>query len=460
MTTLEKYKISVKSAYKLALPIVAGQLGLVLMGFFDTVQVGGLGATYMGACGVSNSVYFLFMLLGMGVLYSVSPLVSEAFGEHHPWKSIGVMRSALLVSLVLSILFYFLMAVVCEHFSIFRESETITDLAQKFLHVLNYSTPMLMFFTLGKQFMDGQGRTKVSMVVMIIGLLCNVFLNWVLIYGRLGCPAYGIEGAAIATGTSRTLMCLMLWGYILYDRKTRTLVNQYKAAFAPAKSYITQILRIGIPSGLMMFFEVAAFSAGQIMSGWLDKTNQAAGLVAFNLASFQVAINLASITFMMVSGLAAAGTIMTGYAYGNKDKEGLRIAGNTIYFLTICSQVFFALVFLLFNNQLPQIYTDDVLVISTASSLLLLAALFQLSDGFQVVGSGLLRGMQDVKMPSILAFASYWVIMVPVSYILAFNYRMGVQGIWVGFVVGLSVAALLMYLRFRIKLRTIEFTEL
>jgi len=138
----------------------------------------------------------------------------------------------------------------------------------------------------------------------------------------------------------------------------------------------------------------------------------------------------------------------------------LRIAGNTIYFLTICSQVFFALVFLLFNNQLPQIYTDDVLVISTASSLLLLAALFQLSDGFQVVGSGLLRGMQDVKMPSILAFASYWVIMVPVSYILAFNYRMGVQGIWVGFVVGLSVAALLMYLRFRIKLRTIEFTEL
>ena len=349
MTTAEKYKASIKSAIRLSIPIVAGQLGLVLMGFFDTVQVGGLGATYMGACGVSNSVYFLFMLLGMGVLYSVSPLVSEAFGEHHRWKSIGVMRSAIPVALALSIIFYFLMVFVCHHFSVFRESETITGLAQQFLHVLNYSTPMLMFFTLGKQFMDGQGRTQVSMVVMVACLICNVFLNWVLIYGHFGFTAYGIVGAAMATGLSRTIMCIVLWGYILFDKKTAALITEYKEALTPAKSYIAQILRIGIPSGLMMFFEVAAFSAGQIMSGWLDKSSIAAGGVAFNLASFQVAINLASITFMMVSGLAAAGTIMAGYAYGNKDKEGLRIAGNTVYFLTLCSQLFFAIVFLIFH---------------------------------------------------------------------------------------------------------------
>ncbi len=449
-----------QSAFRLSLPIVAGQLGLVLMGFFDTVQVGGLGATYMGACGVSNSVYFLFMLLGMGVLYSVSPLVSEAFGEHHRWKAVGVMRSAIPVALALCILFYFLMVFVCSHFSVFRESETITGLAQQLLHVLNYSTPMLMFFTLGKQFMDGQGRTKVSMVVMLGGLVCNVFLNWVLIYGHVGFTAYGIVGAAMATGLSRTIMCVVLWAYILVDKKTIALIAQYKQALTPAKSYISQILRIGIPSGLMMFFEVAAFSAGQIMSGWLDKSSIEAGGVAFNLASFQVAINLASITFMMVSGLAAAGTIMTGYAYGNKDKESLRIAGNTVYFLTICSQLFFALIFLVFHNQLPLIYTSDTLVISTASSLLLLAALFQLSDGFQVVGSGILRGMQDVKVPSALAFMSYWMMMVPISYVLAFYYNMGVAGIWVGFVIGLSAAAVLMYVRFRIKLRNIVFTEL
>lgn len=440
-----------KSAFRLSLPIVAGQLGLVLMGFFDTVQVGGLGATYMGACGVSNSVYFLFTLLGMGVLYSVSPLVSEAFGENHGWKSIGVMRSAIKVSLILSLLFYCVMVVAVQHFSIFRESETITGLSQRFLRVLNYSTPALIFFTLGKQFMDGQGRTKVSMVVMLIGLVCNVFLNWVLIYGKLGFPAYGIEGAAIATGSSRVLMCLMLWGYILLDKKTQALIRMYTSVSVPGKSYVMQILQIGIPSGLLMFFEVAAFSAGQIMSGWLGEDS---------LASFQVAINLASITFMMVSGLAAAGTIMIGYAFGKKDKEGLRIAGNTVYLLAICSQLIFAVFFLVFHYQLPRIYTSDGAVISSAASLLLLAALFQMSDGLQVVGSGILRGMQDVKVPSLLAFTSYWVIMVPFGYLLAFHFNMGVNGIWVGFVVGLSVAALLMYLRFRAKLNTIEFTEL
>jgi MATE family multidrug resistance protein len=451
MTTIEKYKASVQSALKLALPIIAGQLGLVLMGFFDTVQVGGLGAAYMGACGVANSVYFLFMLLGMGVLYSVSPLVSEAYGEGHGWKSIGVMKSAVKVALVLSVLFYLIMAVVDTHFSVFRENEKITGLAQSFLQMLNYSTPMLIFFTLGKQYLDGQGRTQVSMVVMIIGLVCNVFLNWVLIYGHLGFHAYGIVGAAMATGSSRTFMCLMILGFILLDKKTKALMLEYKAVLAPAKSYVAQILKIGIPSGLMMFFEIGAFSAGSIMTGWLGESS---------LASFQVAINLASITFMMVSGLAAAGTIMTGYAFGAKDKEGLRVAGNTVYLLTLWSQLVFALVFLLFNQQLPKIYTTDAVVISTASSLLLLAALFQLSDGFQVVGVGILRGMQDVKVPSVFAFASYWLVMVPCSYLLAFNYKLGVYGIWIGFVIGLSIAAILMYLRFRYKLRTIEFTDL
>lgn len=451
MTPFYKYKISMKAALRLSMPIIAGQLGLVLMGFFDTVQVGGLGATYMGACGVANSVYFLFMLLGMGVLYSVSPLVSEAFGENHGWKSIGVLRSGVFTSVVIAVLFYLVMMVVGQNFSALRESATITGLAQRFLRVLNYSTPALIFFTLGKQFMDGQGRTKVSMVVMLIGLVCNVALNAILIYGKLGFPAYGIEGAAMATGISRVFMCVMLWGIILMDTKTRVLYEEYTGLVKVHKSYVGQILRIGIPSGFMMFFEIAAFSAGQIMSGWLGESS---------LASFQVAINLASITFMMVSGVAAAGTIMTGYAYGKKNKEELLIAGNTVYLLAICSQLIFAVIFLVFHSQLPTIYTKDAAVISTASSLLLLAALFQMGDGLQVVGSGILRGMQDVKVPSVLAFTSYWLVMVPCGYLLAFHFSLGIYGIWIGFVVGLSTAALLLYLRFRAKLKTIEFTEL
>ncbi len=447
----ETYRQKIKEALKLAAPIVIGQLGLVLMGFFDTVQVGGLGSVYMAASGVSNSVYFLFNLLGMGVLFAVSPLVSEALGERHGWKAIGVMRSALKVALALSVFFYCIMVVVTQHFSLFKESAHITDLSQRFLTILNYSTPALMFFTVGKQFMDGQGRTKVSMVITLIGVVCNVLLNWILIYGKLGCPALGIEGAAIATGTSRALMCIMLAVYIIRDAKIKALIKEFRFSAVSEKSYVKQILIIGIPSGLQMFFEVAAFSAGQIMCGWISESS---------LAAYQVAISLASITFMMVSGIAAAGTIMSGYAFGSKDNASLRVTGNSIYLLTFCSQFIFAIIFFLFSNLLPQMYTGDKEVISIASSLIILAAIFQLSDGFQVAGSGILRGMQDVRIPSIIAFTSYWLIMVPLCYILAFNFKMGVNGVWVGFVVGLSIAAVLMYARFRYKLKHIEFSEL
>ncbi|MDB5282747.1 MAG: hypothetical protein JWO06_1822 [Bacteroidota bacterium] len=451
MTTREKYKVSIRQATKLALPIIGGQLGLVLMGFFDTVQVGGLGPAYMAASGVSSGTYFLFMLLGMGILFAVSPLVSEAFGEGHAWKSIGVFRSALKIALVLCVVFYGVVYVVTDHFEIFRESEKITTLSKRFLHILNYSTPMLMLFTLGKQFMDGTGRTKVSMVVTVIGLLCNVILNWILIYGKLGCPAMGIEGAAIATATARTLMCVILFGYIFYDKQVKGLIAEYKLKAGEGKSYIKPILEIGVPSGLQMFFEVAAFNAAQIMSGWIDETN---------LAAYQIAISLASITFMMVSGVANAGTIMTGYAFGAKDKEGIGIAGNTVYFLTFCSQFLFAIVFLALCNQLPKMYTGDEKVITLASTLLIWAALFQLSDGFQVVGAGLLRGLQDTRVPSVIAFASYWIIMVPLCYVLTFTVGLGVVGVYIGFTIGLSIAAGLMYLRFRYRLKHVQFADL
>jgi MATE family multidrug resistance protein len=449
MNTTEKYKLAARQAIKLALPIVAGQLGIVLMGFFDVIQVGGLGAVYIGACGVANSVYFLFILLGMGTLFAVSPLVSESFGIQKPWKSIGVLRSAFYVAAALSAIFYVVILLATRYFSVLGETAHVTDLARRFLHLLNYSTPMLMFFTAGKQYMDGTGRTKVSMVITLLGLVMNVSLNQVLIYGKLGLPAMGIEGAAIATGISRTAMCLMICVFIWRDKQVRGLISEYRINRAEEQiSYVPHILRIGIPSGLQMFYEVAAFGAAQIMSGWLGE---------ITLSAYQVAINMASITFMMVSGLAAAGTIMTGYAYGARDREGIKIAGVTVYGLTLCSQLLFALIFLLFNHQLPKIYTSNTEVISIASALLILAAWFQLSDGFQVVGAGLLRGLQDTRVPSFIALASYWLLMVPLSYLLTFTLGFGVKGIWIAFVIGLSAAALLMFLRFRHHIKHLVF---
>ena len=207
---------------------------------------------------------------------------------------------------------------------------------------------------------------------------------------------------------------------------------------------------IGIPAGLQFFWEVAAFNAGQIMSGWISTEAEAAHMIA---------IGLASITFMVLTGIAAAGTIMIGYSLGAKDREGMRIAGNTVLILCLGFEIVFAFVFFLCHSLLPMIYTDNVQVITLASTMLILAAVFQISDGLQAVAAGALRGMQDVKFPAVIALVSYWGIMIPACYILAFPMHMGLQGIWIGFIIGLSLAAVLQLIRFRVMVRKVKLDE-
>ena len=202
----ETYRTRIREALRLALPIIAGQLGQVLMGFFDSVQVGGLGSIYIAASGFANTVYWTLNLLGLGILFAVSPLVSEAFGEKKNWKAIGIFRSGLKVSLIVSVVFTVLVFVLINYLHLFKESETVNALAAKYLRVLNYSTVFMLLFTVGKQFFDGMGRTTVGMVLTFIGLVLNIFLNWVLIYGHLGMKPMGIEGAALATCTARMVM--------------------------------------------------------------------------------------------------------------------------------------------------------------------------------------------------------------------------------------------------------------
>ena len=200
-----------------------------------------------------------------------------------------------------------------------------------------------------------------------------------------------------------------------------------------------------------MFFEIAAFGVAQIMAGWLGKTYSAA---------HQMAINLASITFMITAGLSAAGTIMTGYHFGAKNKADIRVAAITVVILTFAFEFTFAGLFIVFNQPLATLYTDDATLLAVAPGLILLAAFFQLSDGLQSVASGLLRGIQDVKIPSVMAFISYWLIMIPACYLLAFTFGYGVKGIWIGFIIGLSFAASVLLLRFHWVLKRLAFENI
>lgn len=449
--TFSTYKKSFREVIVLALPIIGGQLGQVLMGFFDTLQVSDLGSTYIAASGFANTVYWVTNLLGLGILFGISPLVSEAFGEKNEWKAIGVYRSGIKITIGISAVFFALMLLVMNNIELFRQTDNINKLSLQYLRIVNYSTPFALLFTAGKQFLDGMGRTTVGMAITIAGLVVNVLLNWMFIYGNLGCPAMGIEGAAWATASARLIMALAIFGFIWYDKQVRQLRTESAVRNLQHKSYVWQILKIGIPSGLQFFMEVSAFSAGQIMSGWLGENY---------LASHQIAINLASVTFMVLTGIAAAGTIMTGYAYGARNREGIRTAGYSVFMLTLAIEVVFAVFFFSLNGVLPRLYTENSEVISIASSLLILAAFFQISDGLQSAAAGALRGIQDVRIPMVIAFVSYWLVMVPASYLLAFKAGYGIRGLWMGFIAGLSIAAVLLMLRFRHKANTIEFSEL
>ncbi|MCW3128473.1 MAG: efflux family protein [Bacteroidetes bacterium] len=452
MTLSPAYRDKIKEALTVAMPIIAGQLGQVLMGFFDTVQIGGLGPEYIAASGFANGIYWMTVLLGMGILFAVSPLVSEAFGEGKGHKSIGVLISSLVVSVVLAVVFMVVMWFIKENLPILKHSDTDNILGAKFLRIVNWSTGFIFLFMAGKQFLDGMERTRIGMYITIGGLLLNIVLNRILIYGAFGIPQLGIEGAAIATTTARIAMTIAILTFIWRDEKVRELRREFIQYSDPALSYIKPILIIGIPAGLQFFWEVAAFNAGQIMSGWISMKAEAAHMIA---------IGLASITFMVATGLSAAGTIMVGYSYGAKDKEGIRIAGNTVFILTVVFEVVFALMFLTCHNLLPKLYTGDPAVIAIASTMLILAAVFQISDGLQAAAAGALRGMQDVKFPAVIAFVSYWIIMIPACYLLSFpahgyGLNLGLKGIWIGFIIGLSVAAVMQLIRFRMLLRKKE----
>ena len=439
-----------KEALHLALPIIAGQLGQILMGFFDTVQIGGLGHEYIAGSGFANNIYWMISLLGMGVLFAVSTLVSEVRGEKETYKAIGIYRSGIKVALFLSVFFTALLFVVMNNIHWLGQNEKVNELAIRFLRIVIWSTVFVFLFTAAKQLLDGLGRTKVGMVITIGGLLLNITLNWTLIYGHLGFLKMEIEGAAWATSISRVLMTLAFLIVIWRDKQIRELRKEYLASIHGKYDYLKEIFVIGIPAGLQFFWEVAAFGAANVMSGWLGIEYE---------ASHQIAIGLASITFMVVTGVAAAGNILTGYSYGEKDREGIRIAGNTVFIITLAFEAVFAIFFLTCHSILPELYTSNAQVISIASSVLLLAALFQVSDGLQVVAANALRGMQDVKIPAIIAFVSYWVVMVPMCYILAFKFNLGLRGVWIGFIIGLTLAAVLQLGRFRWIVSRIEFKE-
>ncbi|PZD79531.1 MATE family efflux transporter [Mesonia sp. K7] len=421
----------------IAFPVMLGQLGHVLVGLADNLMVGQLGAAPLAAVSLGNSLIFIALSIGIGFSFAITPLVAEADGA----QDISTGRSYFQHGVVMcgaNGIFLFLLLLLCKPILYWLDQpEEVVDLAMPYIDIVAFSLIPLMFFQALKQFGDGLSQTKYAMYATLIANVVNVIFNYLLIYGVWIFPRLELEGAAIGTLISRVFMLFFLF-FILKSRDKFAEYFQLMKRSLDSKVFI-KLFNLGFPTALQVFFEVGLFTGSIFLAGLIGTNAQAAN---------QIALNLASMTFMIAVGIGVTATIRVGNQKGMGNYHDLRRIALSTFLLVFLIEAVFAVMFILSKDWMPTFYIDNTEVILIAAQLLIVAALFQLSDGLQVVILGALRGLQDVKIPTIITFIAYWVIGFPVSFWLGKPENYGSFGIWLGLLVGLTSSAILLYLRF------------
>jgi len=442
-----QYTSEFKYNWKLAAPVMLGMLGHTFVSFVDNIMVGQLGTAELAAVSLGNSFMFIAMSIGIGFSTAITPLIAEADASNNFKQAKSTYKHGLFLCTTLGILLFLLVFFSKPLMYLMQQPEEVVVLAIPYLNLVAFSLIPLVIFEAIKQFTDGMSMTKYPMYATLIANIINVVLNYLLIFGKFGFPEMGMVGAAYGTLASRIIMVIYLWTLLRYKERSRKIVRNIKL-FALDFSMIKKIVNIGSLSAMQMFFEVAIFTSAIWLSGLLGKNSQAAN---------QIALNLSSMTFMVAMGLSVASMIRVGNQKGLQNYKELRRIAFSIFLLGILLAVFFALLFFIFHKSLPNVYVDlndtanykdNMEVLSIASNLLLAAAFFQISDSIQVVVLGALRGLQDVKIPTILTFISYWVVGFPISYFLGKEEMYGSFGIWLGLLAGLTTASVLLFIRF------------
>ncbi len=446
---LQQYTKEFRYNLKLAAPVMLGMLGHTFVGLIDNIMVGQLGTAELAAVSLGNSFMFIAMSLGIGFSTAITPLVAEADGENNFKTGKSAFKHGLFLCTTLGIALFLLILVAKPLMYFMKQPIEVVELAIPYLDLVAFSLIPLVSFQALKQFSDGLSMTSYPMYATLIANVVNIVLNYLLIFGKFGFPQMGIVGAAVGTLVSRLVMVIFLWILLRGKEKSKAYVTQIKF-FVLESKMLNKIIALGFPSALQMFFEVAIFTAAILLSGILGKNPQAAN---------QIALNLSSMTFMVAMGLSVAAMVRVGNQKGLQQFAELRRIAISIFLLSFLIATVFALIFIIFNQMLPKIYldvkdvknlTDNTEVITIAAKLLLIAALFQISDAIQVTVLGALRGLQDVKIPTFITFIAYWVVGFPISYYLGLYTEYKSSGIWIGLLAGLTASAVLLYVRFNV----------
>lgn len=424
---------------KLAVPIILSQVGQLTVQFVDNIMVGRLGAVELGGVAFAGNIFFFLYIFGVGLAMGLTPLVGELYSQGKHRKSASFLQNSVVLYVVIGIVICALQFATIPLFKYLGQPDDVVAVGMPYYRYLAWSMIPLMLFYAFKQFLEGIGNTKAAMGITITSNVVNIILNYLLIYGKFGFPEMGVSGAGLSTLIVRLLAAALLVGYFVLHKSYRRYLAFYNVA-SYSRRRMGSLLSMGIPISLQMTLEGGAFAITGVMMGWFGKVA---------LAANQIAIVMASMAFMIVQSIGAATTIRVSHEYGMKNYAGIRRIASASFHLALVWNIFTAMLFILARSLLPQIFTANVDVIAMSASLLVLVGLFQLSDGLQGTALCVLRGMQDVTATSVIAFISYLVINLPVGYLFGFVLGMGPQGLWFGYIFGLSVAAILLIWRYR-----------
>src|SRR5664279_3099939 len=430
--------------WKLSTPIILGELTQMALGIIDNIMVGSISYKHLAAAALVNSVMNIPFVLGIGMTMSVSQTVSMAHGRKDGLKVSHYLYNGFWLCTIASIciaLFLNLSKNILFHLG---QDHEVAVLAAPFLQLMAWSTiPMLMFIVL-KQFTDGLERTRTAMLLSFSALPVNIFINWLLIYGNWGFPRLELIGAGLGTLITRTIILLVFIIVLQKHHLFSTYIAMRRNQWKLRRQTINELLHIGIPSSLQVAMESGAFAISAILIGTLG---------AVQLAAHQIAISCASMAFMVSWGLAQGGSIRVSNAWGRNHWKDISNIGKSTLLSGLSYGVFGALFFISFRNVLPRAFSHNEAVLSLSAILMLFAAVFQISDATQAIGAGLLRGIKDVRTPTLYIAAAYWAIGIPLGCLMAFTFKMGAAGMWIGFVGGLSFSSFFLNTRFFTMLR-------
>lgn len=441
---MQKYFIEARQLLALAIPVILAQVAQTAMGFVDTVMAGGYSATDMAAVAIGTSIWLPAILFGHGLLLALTPVIAQLNGSGRRDRIAEQVRQGFWLAGFVSVL---VMIVLWNAGHIIHAMHNIdpalADKAVRYLRALLFGAPGYLFFQVARNQCEGLAKTKPGMVFGFLGLLVNIPVNYIFIYGHFGMPELGGVGCGVATAAVYWVMFICMLSYIKRARAMRD-IRQNQHFAKPDFSVLKRLVQLGLPIALALFFEVTLFAVVALLVSPL-------GIV--DVAGHQIALNFSSLMFVLPLSLAAAVTIRVGYRLGQGSTLDAQTAARTGLGVGVCMAVITAIFTVSLREHIALLYNDNPEVVHLAAQLMLLAAIYQISDSIQVVGSGILRGYKDTRSIFFITFTAYWVLGLPTGYVLALTDlvvdRMGPAGFWMGFIIGLTSAAVMMMLRMR-----------